>query len=164
MKANIMAKIFIALCLTLILLLTFSACKDKEIFAETSDFESYPDDWNNFNEDSGEDSDDIFVPQNSSDTPGETPDFSDDDVISDTTSSTVSDTDGDGKPNHRDDDIDNDGEKNENDDDIDGDGVENEKDPDKDGDGTTNEGDPTPEGPSGDDSNHTNEGPFVPLN
>lgn len=159
MKRNISARLLIAACLCLIMLLTFTACKDEEVFAETSDFESYPDYWNDFNDTE----DDIYIP-NSSDSTGsevlEAPDFSLDDE--DDTSSKV-DTDGDGKPNDSDTDIDGDGIKNEADSDIDGDGTENDKDNDKDGDGTTNEGDLTPDGPSEKDDNGKMEGPLVPL-
>ncbi len=49
MKSKMFLKVFIAICLCAILALTFTACKDKQVFAESSDFESYPDDWNNFN-------------------------------------------------------------------------------------------------------------------
>ena len=55
MKSKLPAKILIAVCLCLITALTFTACKDKDIFADSSDFESYPEYWNNFN-------DEIFVP------------------------------------------------------------------------------------------------------
>ena len=50
MKSKLFLKIFIAVCLCAILALAFTACKDKEIYAESSDFESYPDYWNDFNE------------------------------------------------------------------------------------------------------------------
>lgn len=160
MKTNLSAKFFIAICLCLIAALTFTACKDKEIYAESSDFESYPDYWNDFNDEP----DDIYVPDNNSNTGDTSSDdwtanFDDDDD----TSSEV-DTDKDGITNKNDSDIDGDGVKNEDDSDIDGDGVDNDKDSDIDGDGTDNEGDTTPEGPSEDSSNGKHEGPFVPLN
>lgn len=57
MKSNLFLKIFIAVCLCAILALTFTACNDKQIFAESSDFDTYPDDWNGFNNNG-----DIFIP------------------------------------------------------------------------------------------------------
>lgn len=154
MKQNRTMRLIIAFCMCLVMSLAFTACKDEEVYAGSSDFESYPDYWNDFNDDTAED---IYVPKDPSDTPGETPDFSDDDTSNTTSSSSVPDTDGDGVTNNKDSDIDGDGIKNPDDDDIDGDGVKNEDDNDVDGDGTVNEKDPTPEGPK------NNEGPLVPL-
>ena len=162
MKSNLIAKVLIAVCLCLITALTFTACKDKEIYAESSDFESYPDYWNDFNEDSGE----LYVPDNNVDSD------SDDTVSEDWTANFIEDdeddtnrvdTDGDGAPNQSDPDIDGDGIENKDDPDVDGDGIENDKDPDIDGDDILNEGDVDEDGTIGNDSG-VNEGPFVPLN
>ena len=157
-KSNIFAKIFIAICILLVAALTFTACKDKTIYAENSDFESYPDYWNDFN------NGDLYVPEDNNSSGAEsdnedwTANLGDDD-----TSSTPVDTDNDGKPNTKDRDIDGDGVKNEDDTDIDGDGIPNDKDDDIDGDDIPNEGDTDPDGTSGNKSD-TNEGPFVPFN
>jgi len=134
------------------MLFSLTACKEDVVYVGDSDFESYPDYWNDFNN-----TDNIYVPQEPDDNLGEedeAPDFSNDD-----TSNNI-DSDGDGQPNYKDDDIDGDGIKNENDDDIDGDGTKNDQDDDIDGDGTGNEGDLTPDGPPKSDKN---EGPFVPI-
>lgn len=163
MKSNLPAKIFIAVCLCLVTALTFTACKDKEIYAESSDFESYPDYWNDFNEDNGElyvpDNDDISGSSGSSSEEDWTANFIDDEEED----IDKVDTDGDGNPNQSDPDIDGDGTENKDDPDVDGDGVENEKDPDIDGDDIPNEGDTDEDGTVGNDSG-VNEGPFVPLN
>lgn len=163
MKSNLLTKLLIVLCLCLITALTFTACKDKEIYAETSDFESYPDYWNDFNKDNGE----LYVPDNSDNSGSNgssseedwTANFIEDDE-EDTTNSV--DTDGDGTENKNDPDIDGDGIENKDDPDVDGDGIENEKDPDIDGDDIPNEGDTDEDGTIGNDGG-VNEGPFVPL-
>ncbi len=145
MKLNLLAKLLIAVCLCLITALTFVACKDKEIYAESSDFESYPDYWNDFNDDNG----DIYVSKEDQTNTITTP--SDDDASTtsdgdeltssekefvsnfkdnigendeedDNTSSTV-DTDNDGTPDDTDTDDDNDGVTDDKDDDDDGDGI-----------------------------------------
>ncbi len=91
MKTKLFLKILIAVCLCSVIALTFTACKDKEVFAESSDFESHPDDWNNFNNNG-----DIIIPNaqndassttggtdNSTGTNTDTGDTSSDDVNSD---------------------------------------------------------------------------------
>ena len=155
MKSKLIAKIVIALCFSLISVLFFSACKDKTIYAQNSDFESYPDYWNDFNKG------DIYVPQDSSDTPGETPNFNEDDNDnsnndSNSNDSSNVDTDGDGIVDDKDNDIDDDGIENKDDNDVDGDGEENDKDTDDDNDGIPDVKDPTPQGPV------IKESPFVP--
>lgn len=57
MKSNLHIKVFITVCFSLIALLTISACKDGDVYAESSDFDLYPDSWNDFNKDNG----DIYV-------------------------------------------------------------------------------------------------------
>lgn len=156
MKSNLSIKLIIAICLSFVLALTFTACKDKEIYAESSDFESYPEYWNDFNEDHG----DLYV--SGSDTSSEDNDDWTANEDDDNTSSDV-DTDNDSITNDKDTDIDGDGVDNKDDNDVDGDGVENDKDPDIDGDGAENEDDDTPEGPTEEDKSDKNEGPFVPL-
>lgn len=59
MKSNLPAKFLITVCVCVLMVLTFSACKDREVYANKSDFESYPEYWNSFNEDT---TGDIFVP------------------------------------------------------------------------------------------------------
>ena len=150
MKSNLSAKLFIAISFCLILMLAFTACKDKEIYAESSDFESYPDYWNDFNNNTG----DIYIPntQNSSSSNSEgsnssnsdeqtssedwTANFTDDEE-DDNTSSAV-DTDKDGTPDDTDSDDDNDG-------------VTDDKDSDDDGDGT----------PDDEENKYGNQGPLV---
>lgn len=117
MKSKLFLKIFIAVCLCAIVAFAFTACKDKEIYAESSDFESYPDYWNDFNEE-------MYVPETLPSTPGETPDFSEDDDEN-TTSDTV-DTDKDGTPDVDDTDDDNDGKPDTEDPDDDNDGIKDE--------------------------------------
>ena len=58
MKSNLLAKLLISVCLCLVAAFTFTACKDKEIYANHSDFESYPEYWNSFNQEAGE----IYIP------------------------------------------------------------------------------------------------------
>ena len=145
-------KLFLVLCLSLTVIFAFTACSDETVYKDiTSDFNT---DKNSSVEEN------IYVPQDPSNTPGETPDFSEND---DTSSTTQPDTDGDSKPNSTDDDIDNDGIKNEVDGDVDGDNVTNDKDDDIDGDGVKNEDDTTPNGPSSGETSSNNEGPFVPF-
>ncbi len=87
MKTKLFLKILIAVCLCSVIALTFTACKDKEVFAESSDFESHPDDWNNFNNNG-----DIIIPNaqndasstsNGTDSSTNTGDTPSDDVNSD---------------------------------------------------------------------------------
>ena len=106
MKSKFRAKLFMVLCLCLIAVFSFTACKDKAIYAEPDDFESYPDYWNDFN-------DEMIVPDTSNpvtnpsgtETPGETPDFSEDEEVP----ADRVDTDKDGVPDVDDSDDDNDG-------------------------------------------------------
>ena len=171
MKSMLIKKLVLLICLCLISVLTFTACKEKTVYTK-KDIEK---------EESGSDSDywkepseDIYVPNTSDDGTGETPDFSADDNNSTTSSNKVNtnsddidndgikndvdtDVDGDGIKNENDSDIDGDGIKNENDTDIDGDGTDNDKDDDIDGDVEKNDDDETPNGPK------SNEGPLVPT-
>lgn len=162
MKSNLVTKLIIVFCLCVVFLLAFTACKDKEIYAESSDFESYPEFWNDFNDDS---TGDIFVPDldanstitsdddnstdssnasssgdasssnNATESDDFTANFGDDDEDENTSSSV--DTDNDGTPDNTDTDDDNDGTP-----DVD--------DPDDDGDGT----------PDKDEGNYGNQGPI----
>lgn len=162
MKLNLAAKLIIVFCLCLVVLLAFTACRDKEIYAESSDFESYPEFWNDFNDGS---TGDIFIPdpeissaitsgddsgsessntsssgdEISSNTATESEDytanFGDDDEEENTSSSV--DTDNDGTPDITDPDDDNDG-------------TPDTEDPDDDGDGT----------PDKDEGNYGNQGPI----
>ena len=143
-------------CLCLTIIFTFTACKEtneKTIYPEVSMNESITSYWDN----PVSTPDDLYVPPTASDTPGETPDFGEDDEI---TKPEV-DTDNDGITNDKDDDIDGDGILNEDDPDMDGDGVNNEEDSDIDGDDIPNIEDSKPEGPVNDDS--TNQSPLVPF-
>ncbi len=154
MKSNFPTKLVVALCLCLIAALTFVACKDKEVFAESSDFESYPEYWNDFN-------DEIFVPDIDDSTTGDndltsngsdnslnnsttsseeedwTANFTEDDKDEDTTSSEI-DTDKDNIPDDKDPDDDNDG-------------ITDDKDPDDDNDGIKDE----------DEADYGNQGPIM---
>ena len=128
----------------------FTACKDKTIYAETSDIESVPNYWDNSSNDSSDDSGNSSIPGNSSNnpTPGEDP--TDGNVPEDdNTASDNIDTDGDGIPNK-------------NDSDIDGDDIPNKDDSDIDGDNIPNEGDTDKDGSIGNDDG-IKEGPFVPI-
>ena len=57
MKSKLSIKLLITACLCAVALLTFTACKDKSIYAEKEDFESYPEYWNAFNESTPENGD-----------------------------------------------------------------------------------------------------------
>ena len=142
MKSNLPAKFIISMCLCLVAALTFVACKDKEVFAESSDFESYPEYWNDFN---GEifvpDIDDVTTDDNtitssdgdnsfdngitSSEEEDWTANFTEDDMNEDLTSSEV-DTDKDNIPDDKDPDDDNDGITDDKDPDDDNDGIKDE--------------------------------------
>lgn len=58
MKSKLLAKLLFTVCLCLATAFIFTACKDKEIYANHSDFESYPEYWNSFNSNTG----DIYLP------------------------------------------------------------------------------------------------------
>ena len=58
MKSKLLAKLLCTVCLCLATAFIFTACKDKEIYANHSDFESYPEYWNSFNSNTG----DIYLP------------------------------------------------------------------------------------------------------
>lgn len=147
LKSNLLIKCLTAICLCAVFALTFTACRDKEVFADTSDFESYPEYWNDFN-------DDIYVPNNSNSTTNNssgnssiTPPSDDEDwtanfIEDDDESNTFEDTD-----------TDNDGLTDNVDPDDDNDGIPDESDPDDDNDGT----------PDTDDVDNGNQGPFVPY-
>lgn len=64
MKSKLFIKFLISVCVSSLMILTFSACKDREVYANNSDFESYPEYWNSFNENTNGD---IFVPDNGKD-------------------------------------------------------------------------------------------------
>lgn len=57
MRNSVFFKILFVVCISVLLLCTFTACKDKDVFAGDSDFDSYPDYWNDFNSKG-----DIFIP------------------------------------------------------------------------------------------------------
>ena len=146
MKLKFYAKFVFVICLCVVCLSTFTACKDeKTIYAEETNTNSQPDSeyWKDTSE-----PDDIYVPADPNDTDGETPNFSDDDVVS---PSDKIDTDSDAVPNNKDTDIDGDKIPNEKDDDVDGDSIPNDKDDDIDGDTILNQDDTTPSGPSSQD-------------
>lgn len=63
MKKIIKAFLFL---LCLLLTLTFAACKEKDIYAESSDFQSYPDYWNSFNQNG-----DVIIPKKEENTTAE---------------------------------------------------------------------------------------------
>ncbi len=160
MKSNLPTKLIITMCLCFVVSLTFVACKDKEVFAESSDFESYPEYWNDFN-------DEIFVPDTSDGITGDnnqTSDGSDSSSNDNTTSSEYEDW----TANITDDDDENtaSGEV-----DTDKDGISDNKDPDDDNDGVTDDKDPDDdndgvrdEEENKDKTDYGNQGPFVPLN
>ena len=121
MKSNLFAKLSIVFCLCLITVFVFASCKEKEVYANNSDFESYPEYWNSFNEDT---TGDVYVPDTddsskgnvsstSSEQSSSDPDFGDyeanfeEDEDEDTSSNI--DTDNDGIPDISDSDDDNDG-------------------------------------------------------
>lgn len=54
---NFYKKVLFLLCLLLIT--AFAGCKEKAIYAENSDFQSYPDYWNSFNQNSNGD---VYIP------------------------------------------------------------------------------------------------------
>ena len=145
LKSNLPAKLLIAVCLCLITALTFVACKDKDIYAESSDFESYPDYWNDFNNDNG----DIYVSKEDQSNTSTTPD-TDNSNSSDGDELTSSEKDfiEDFKNN-----IDKEDDNTSSTIDTDNDGVTDDKDTDDDGDGI----------PDDDEVNYGNQGPFVPV-
>ena len=59
MKTTLFIKLMMVFMLCIAVLFAFTACKEDEIYAGSEDFESYPDYWNDFNDDSG----DIYIPQ-----------------------------------------------------------------------------------------------------
>lgn len=150
-KMKSLFRVLAVLILCLSVLFTFTACKDDEIYAGSDDFESYPDYWNGFNEDSG----DIYLPDTNSTASGTaqgsgdsddsnvssddyTANFTDDEddteskvesKVEETTSSKVDDST----------DTDNDGTPDVDDTDDDNDGITDDKDPDDDNDGTTDD-------------------------
>lgn len=145
MKSNLPAKLLITVCLCLITALTFVACKDKDIYAESSDFESYPDYWNDFNNDNG----DIYVSKEDQSNTSTTPD-TDNSNSSDGDELTSSEKDfiEDFKNN-----IDKEDDNTSSTIDTDNDGVTDDKDTDDDGDGI----------PDDDEVDYGNQGPFVPV-
>ncbi len=121
MKIKSLLRLIVVLALCLSVLCVFTACKDDEIYAGSDDFQSYPDYWNDFNDDSG----DIYIPDTPNDTTsGDSTGSSNDGTTSseeedwtanftededeDTTSSVV-DTDKDGTPDDTDPDDNNNG-------------------------------------------------------
>ena len=119
MKTTVFVKLITVLTLCIAVLFAFTACKEDEIYAGSEDFESYPDYWNDFNEDSG----DIYIPDKNNST-GDGNSSSNGDTTSsevedwtanfdedeETTSSKIeTDTDKDGTPDTDDTDDDNDG-------------------------------------------------------
>ena len=56
---KIVAKISFVVCLLSMVALLFTACSEKDIYAENSDFESYPDYWNSFNQNTT--GDDLYI-------------------------------------------------------------------------------------------------------
>ena len=134
MKTTLFIKLMMVFMLCIAVLFAFTACKEDEIYAGSEDFESYPDYWNDFNDDSG----DIYIPDtnspagdgnssNDGTTSSEVEDWTanfDEDEDEDVTSSkTETDTDKDGTPDTDDTDDDNDG-------------ITDDKDPDDDNNGT----------------------------
>ena len=126
MKTKSLLRLIVVLALCLSVLCVFTACKDDEIYAGSDDFQSYPEYWNNFNDDSG----DLYIPNdtnsssNNSDDETSSEDFTvnftedDDQVISGDR-----DTDKDGTPDDKDTDDDNDGKPDDKDNDDDNDGT-----------------------------------------
>lgn len=53
------SKISFVICLLSMVALLFTACSEKDIYAENSDFESYPDYWNSFNQNTT--GDDLYI-------------------------------------------------------------------------------------------------------
>lgn len=56
---KIVTKISFVVCLLSMVALLFTACSEKDIYAENSDFESYPDYWNSFNQNTT--GDDLYI-------------------------------------------------------------------------------------------------------
>ena len=59
---NTITKLSVVLCLILVSALTFTACREKSVYAENSDFESYPEYWNSFNDSSDDTEGEIYLP------------------------------------------------------------------------------------------------------
>lgn len=57
---NTITKLSVVLCLILVSALTFTACREKSVYAENSDFESYPEYWNSFNDSSDDTEGEIY--------------------------------------------------------------------------------------------------------
>lgn len=60
---NTITKLSVVLCLILVSALTFTACREKSIYAENSDFESYPEYWNSFNSNAHDTNGEIYLPE-----------------------------------------------------------------------------------------------------
>lgn len=157
MKSNLFVKILIAVCLCSIAVFTFTACRDKEVYAESSDFESYPEYWNGFNSDSG----DIYIPDNnstsgigstnnSSSYDNSTPDDNYSSELEDWTANFIED---DEETTSSEVDTDKDGIVDDKDTDDDNDGITDDKDPDDDNDEIKDE----------DEADYGNQGPLVPI-
>ncbi len=151
MKQSLFMKLVLAVCLCFVVAFTFIACKDKEIYAGSDDFQSYPDYWNDFNDDSG----DIYIPNHQGSTSqGDNDGSSSNDSSNDTSSEdfTANFTDDEEEQNSSSTvDTDKDGTPDEVDPDDDNDGVTDDKDDDDDGDGT----------PDDEENKHGNQGPLV---
>lgn len=136
MKTKLLVKLMVVLSLCLAVLFVFTACKDDVIYAGSDDFQSYPEYWNDFNDD---DSGDIILPNgnaSNTETPGEDPNANftpddEDDTSSDSNTSSETDADKD-----TDKDTDNDGTPDSTDPDDDNDGTDDSEDTDDDNDGT----------------------------
>ncbi len=116
-------KIFLAACLCAVFLLAFAACKEKQVFADSDDFESYPEYWNDFNDNNG----DIYIPNSNNsqtnstdDTNSDDPNANFDDDDESDIEFTEPDNDADGTPDVTDPDDDNDGIPDDDDDDSNG--------------------------------------------
>lgn len=116
MGSKLSLKLLIMTALCLILAFAFTACKEKDVFVTNSDFESYPDYWNSFNESASEDNNDK---SDNTSTDSKTDTASDTDDTADNNSSeevldyeifdSVNDADNDGIVDKDDPDDDNDG-------------------------------------------------------
>ena len=148
MKTKLAIKLLVVTSLCLAALLLFTACKDDEIYAGSEDFQSYPEYWNDFNNNTG----DIYIPDTNSTTSGNskpdengsndssntssdvssddfTANFIEDDEEEESkpTSSEKVDTDKDGTPDVEDPDDDNDDIPDDKDPDDDNDGIPDEE-------------------------------------
>ena len=132
MKTKLLVKFIVVLSLCLAVCFVFTACKDDEIYAGSDDFQSYPDYWNDFNDDSG----DIYIPNTDKVTSGDTQNSDGDSSNTSSEDFTANFTEGDDDNTSDVTDTDRDGTPDVDDNDDDNDGIPDDKDKDDNGNGT----------------------------